>query len=59
VNEKATNLRKAGHLARDDPSFGLGKTLWGAAFDVSYVKNSKLVRGGLWKRNLRPKRGKP
>jgi len=55
VNEKATNLKKAGCLARDDPSFGLGKTLRGAFSHVSYVVNSKPVRGRLWKRNLRPK----
>jgi len=55
VNEKAMNLKKAGRLARDDPSFGLGKTLRSTVRHVSYAMFGKLVRGRLWKRNLRPK----
>jgi len=55
VNEKATNLKKAELLAREAPSFGLGKTLRSTVHHVSHAKNGKLVRGRLWKRNLRPK----
>jgi len=54
VNEKATDLKKAGCLARENPSFGLGKTLRSTDHHVSYAMSRKLVRGRLWKRNLRP-----